>query len=66
MSGAGADAGLYGKTHNIVLLTVPAPGVTGFDYLAALKIAGLKAAAYLAGAGKGITPDRTEVLDIPP
>jgi len=66
MSGPGADVGLYGKTHNIVLLTVPAEGVTNFDYLAALKVAGLKVAAYIARAGKGITPDRTEVLDIPP
>jgi glycine reductase len=65
MSGVGADVGLYGKTHNIVLLAVPARGVTGFDYLAALKVAGLKTAAYLARAGKDITPDRTEVLDIP-
>jgi glycine reductase complex component B subunit alpha and beta len=65
MSGPGADAGLYGKTHNIVLLTVPGKGVSGFDYLAALKVAGLKASAYLAGAGKGLTPDRTEVMDIP-
>jgi len=65
MSGIGADIGLYGKTHNIVLLAVPARGVTGFDYLAALKVAGLKAAAHLARSGRGITPDRTEVLDIP-
>ena len=40
MSGPGAEAGLYGKTHNIVLLPIPAEGVNGFDYLAALKIAG--------------------------
>jgi glycine reductase len=66
MSGVGADIGLYGKTHNIILLAVPAQGVTGFDYLAALKVAGLKAAAYLARAGRGIAPDRIEVLDIPP
>ena len=66
MSGPGAAASLYGKTHNVVLLTEAATGVTNFDYLAALKAAGLKAAAYLARAGKGVTPDRTEVLDIPP
>jgi glycine reductase complex component B subunit alpha and beta len=66
MSGIGADIGLFGKTHNIVLLAVPAQGVTNFDYLAALKAAGLRAAAYVGRASKGITPDRTEVLDIPP
>jgi len=66
MSGPGAAASLYGKTHNIVLLTEAAAGVTNFDYLAALKAAGLKTAAYLARAGIGRTPDSTEVLDIPP
>lgn len=65
MSGPGAELGIYGKTHNIVLLATPAKGVTSFDYLAAFKIAGLKAASYLARAGKGITPDRSVVLDIP-
>ena len=65
MSGLGAEAGLYGKTHNIVLLPTPAEGVNGQEYLAALKIAGLKTAAYLAGAGKGIRPDSTEVLELP-
>ena len=55
MAGPGADAGLFGKTHNIVLLPVPAEGVNGLDYLAAFKVAGLKAAAYLARAGKGDT-----------
>lgn len=66
MSGPGAEAGLYGKTHNIVLLPIPAEGVNGQEYLAALKIAGLKAAAYLARAGIGASPDRTEVMELPP
>ena len=65
MSGPGAEAGLYGKTHNIVLLPIPAEGVNAQEYLAAFKIAGLKTAAHLARAGKGITPDRTEVMDLP-
>jgi glycine reductase len=66
MSGPGAEAGLYGKTHNIVLLPTPANGVNAQEYLAASKIAGLRTAAYLARAGKGIGPDRTEVLELPP
>jgi len=66
MAGPGAEAGVYGKTHNIVLLPIAAEGVNGQEYLAAFKIAGLKAAAYLARAGKGVTPDRSEVLDLPP
>jgi sarcosine reductase len=66
MSGPGAEVGLFGKTHNIVVLPVPAKGVSGLDYLAALKIAGLKAAAFLARAGKGVKPDETEVMELPP
>ncbi len=66
MSGPGADAGLFGKTHNVVLLATPAEGVNTPEYQAALKVAGLKAAAYLARKGKGVTPDSTEVFDLPP
>jgi glycine reductase len=66
MSGPGSEVGLYGKTHNIVLLPVPASGVNGMEYLAAFKVAGLKAAAYLGSAGKGVKPDRTKVFDLPP
>lgn len=66
MSGPGAEAGAFGKTHNVVLLPTPAAGVSTHDYLAALKLAGLKAAAYLGRAGKGVPPDETEVFELPP
>jgi glycine reductase len=63
--GPGAEISPYGKTHNIVLLATPADGVNVQEYRAALKIAGLKTSAYLAKAGKGITPDETEVFELP-
>lgn len=66
MSGPGAEVGLYGKTHNVVLLATPTDGVNALEYQAALKIAGLKTAAYLAKAGKGVTPDATEIFELPP
>lgn len=66
MSGPGAEISPYGKTHNVVLLSTPANGVIAPEYMAALKIAGLKTSAYLAKAGKGITPDKTEVYQLPP
>ncbi len=66
MSGPAAEAGLFGKTRNIVLLTTPAEGVDGQDYLVACKVAGLKAAAYLARAGFGVAPDERELLELPP
>jgi hypothetical protein len=66
MFSPGAEIGPYGKTHNIVLLTTPAEGVSAQEYRAALKIAGLKTSAYLAKAGRGITPDKIEVFELPP
>ena len=66
MFGPGAEVSTYGKTHNVVLLTVPTNGVSAQEYMAALKIAGLKTSAYLAKAGKGVTPDETEVFQLPP
>jgi sarcosine reductase len=65
MTGPGAEISPYGKTHNVVLLPTPAVGVHAQEYRAALKIAGLKTAAYLAKAGKGIVPDQAEVFDLP-
>ena len=66
MAGPGAELGVYGKTHNVVLLPTPRDGVSGPDYLAAVKLAGLKTAAYLARAGNGVAPDETEVYALPP
>ena len=66
MSGPGAEASTYGKTHNVVLLCTPANGVGAQEYMAALKIAGLKTSAYLAKAGKDRAPDDTEAFELPP
>ena len=66
MSGPAAELGIYGNTHNIILLPQPADGVHESDYKVALKIAGLKAAVYLARAGRGLKPDEVEVYDLPP
>lgn len=65
MSGPAAEIGIYGKTHNIVLMPYPEGGVTTHDYLAALKVAGLEAAEYLARAGEVLEPDEIEVYDLP-
>ena len=66
MSGPGAEFGIYGKTHNVILMPWPATGVSLNDYRIALKIAGLKTAVYLAQAGKNREPDEIEVCDLPP
>jgi len=66
MFGPGAEASTFGQTCNIVLLATPSQGVVTPDYMAALKVAGLKTSAYLARAGKGVTPDETERFELPP
>ena len=66
MSGPAAELTTYGKTHNIVLLPEPANNVSPQDYRTALKIAGLKTAAYLAKAGRDVRPDETTVYELPP
>jgi sarcosine reductase len=66
MSGPGSEVGPFGKTQNIVLLPQPKDGVGALDYQAALKIAGLKAAAYLGKAGEEEQPDESEIYDLPP
>jgi glycine reductase len=66
MIGPGADMGTFGKTHNVVLLPRGKKGIDNPEYLAALKMAGLKTAAFLAEAGGDLTPDRVEIYDLPP
>ncbi len=65
MCGPGADVSIFGKTHNVVVLATPNDGISANDYLSAVKIAGLKTAAYLARSGKGAAPDETEVFELP-
>lgn len=66
MAGPGAKLGIFGKTHNICLLTLPANGISRHDYQHAMRIAGLKAAVCLAEAGKNIPADEVEVYDLGP
>jgi len=66
MWGPGARAGRYGKTCNVVVLASPANGTSIDEYCLAMKIAGLKTAAYLARAGAHLTPDEVEVYELPP
>jgi len=65
MWGPGAEIGPFGSTCNIVVMASPAGETTPDEYRIALKIAGLKAAVYLAEAGAGLTPDEVEVYNIP-
>jgi sarcosine reductase len=54
------------KTHNVVVVTYPAKGLSGEGYRVALRVAGLRAAAYLGKAGENLKPDNVEVYQLPP
>ena len=66
MAGPGSEVSEFGKTQNIVLLPQPRRGVGALDYQAAIKVAGLKAAAYLGKAGLDQKPTETDIYDLPP
>lgn len=65
MSGPGSEVSAYGKLCNLVLLPRPKPRASALEYQAALKSAGLKAAACLARAAEASAPDEVEVFDLP-
>ena len=64
MSGPGADYTPYSKTCNVVLVLEPAdPNMDKHDYEAACRMAGLKAAAYLAKACADVQADSVETYN---
>jgi glycine reductase len=66
MSGPGAALSEFAQTHNLVVSAWPAPGVGRPDYLAASRLAALKAAVHLAQAARDVEPDTVEVFELPP
>jgi sarcosine reductase len=65
MCGPAAEVSPYGRTYNVVLLPYPAKGVNPAEYRIAVKLAGLKTAAYLARAGLETRPDETRIYELP-
>jgi glycine reductase len=66
MSGLGADYTPFSKTNNLVMVFEPKEGLEPHDYEAALRMAGLKAAAFLGELAKDITPDKLETFETLP
>jgi glycine reductase complex component B subunit alpha and beta len=66
MAGPNAELSAFGRTHNLVISAWPAPGAERSDYLAAVRLAALKAAVYLARTAREAKPDRVEVFELPP
>ncbi len=68
MSGKGAEYTPFSKTCNVVLVFEPKEGLEAPAYERACRLAGLKAAMYLAKSvyESGGTPDNTETYEIAP
>ena len=66
MTGVGADYTPFSQTCNLVLTFNPVDGTPPHDYEHALRMAGLKAAAYLGELGKGLEPNETVTYETLP
>ena len=66
MTGPNAALSAFGSTHNLVISAWPAPGAERSDYLAAVRLAALKAAVCLAQTAREVEPDRVEMFELPP
>ncbi len=66
MTGPGAEYTPFSKLNNVVLVCEPVEGLKQHDHERAVRIAGLKAAAYLAEAAKSIVPNRTYLYETLP
>ena len=64
MSGPGAALSAFSRTHNLVVSAAPAPGTGRSEYLAAARLAGLRAAVALAQTARDAAPDRVEVFEL--
>jgi glycine reductase complex component B subunit alpha and beta len=65
MDGPGATLSEFGHTHNVVISAWAAPGIGTSEYLAAVRLAGLKTAVHLAQAARETEPDRVETFELP-
>jgi glycine reductase len=66
MAGPNAGRSAFGATQNLVVSAWPASGTGRSEYLAAVRLAALKAAVHLARAAEPAPPDRVEVFALPP
>jgi glycine reductase complex component B subunit alpha and beta len=65
MDGPGAALSEFARTHNIVISAWAAPGIGTSEYLAAVRLAGLKTAVCLAQTARDVEPDSVETFELP-
>ncbi len=63
MSGPGAEYTPFSKLYNLVLKMEPEDGLPQHEHEYALRMAGLKAAAYLGELARAVQPDETRVFE---
>jgi len=66
MSGPAAKYSPFSETNNVALVLHPAEGLAPHAHEEAIRLAGLRAAAYLGKAAKNVTPDEVEVYELSP
>ncbi len=66
MFGAGAEWGLYGNLHNLVIQPQPAANVDPQAFMYSLRVALLRAGVFLAGAARHAKPDEVDIYELPP
>ncbi len=64
MSGTAAEISRYAKMRHVHIAPIKSDGIEERDFEDAVKIAGLKAAVYLARGAEGHPVDKTEVYDL--
>ncbi len=66
MSGPGARYTPFSKLNSVVLTVEPLEGLAQHEHEAAIRRAGLRLAAYLGEAGRGVEPDSVETYEYLP
>lgn len=64
MSGPGAEHCYYSKLNNVVIVAEKKEGVTPVEHETAIRLAGIKAAQYLAQCSLDLEPDFTEEYEL--
>ncbi|HOL18273.1 MAG TPA: glycine/sarcosine/betaine reductase component B subunit [Bacillota bacterium] len=64
MGGPGAAYSPFSQTLNVVVKITPVEGLPQHKHEQAVRLAGLKAAAYLGNAGRELEPDQLEVYEL--
>jgi len=62
MCGPGAEHSPFARTLNVVVKITPVEGLAQHKHEQAVRLAGLKAAAYLGEAGRNVNPDELELF----